>query len=85
MSALPGAQPEITEAKATFLESCWAGGTGGGKMVSKGQRREPSSLKPSHESRLLKRDLTGPCQPGWSCIGVGTAPGGCDQNTGTVS
>lgn len=54
-------------------------------MVSKGQRREPSSLKGSCKSRLLKRDLMGPCHPGWSCAGVGTAPGGCDQNTGVAS
>lgn len=54
-------------------------------MVSKGQRREPCSLKRSYERRLLKRHLTGPCYPGWSCTGVGAAPGGCDQNTGVVS
>lgn len=77
--AIPGA--EIMEAKVMFLERCWAGGTGGGE----GQRGQPNSLKGGCESRPLKSDQTGPRHPVWSRTGVGTAPGGCDQNTGAVS
>lgn len=79
--AIPGAQTEMMQAKVVFLESCWAGGTGGGE----GQRSQPDSMKRSCESRLLESDQRGPHHPVWSCTGVGTAPGGCDHNTGAVS